>query len=196
MVEQSTTCLRGTAWHWVRVLVNTLIHGARGVIPQSCTWHEVAWVLQSPCWWTLSFSWDHCDCHPCWSIAHSTGDIVVINSCEWHSPCLILCSIHHSCALELQAYSWDSLDRQACRDSWLLLPYLHTMIHQPSLHTPVWCLRHLDSYFSPTSCRPLHHSLVQGDLLHLGLHFCPCGPCGPGTPSRPSLPSRPRSTSM
>ena len=43
------------------------------------------------------------------------------------------------------------------------------MFHQPSLHTPVWCLRHLDSCFSPTSCRPLHHSLVQGDLLLLGL---------------------------
>ena len=51
----------------------------------SLTWnsfvsrHEVARVLQSPCWWTPSFSWDHCDCHLCWSIAHGTGNIVVVN---------------------------------------------------------------------------------------------------------------------
>ena len=57
-------------------------------------WHEVARVFQSPCWWTLSFSWDDCDCHPCWSIAHSTGNIVVVNSSKWCSSCLILCSIH------------------------------------------------------------------------------------------------------
>ena len=29
------------------------------------------------------------------------------------------------------------------------------MFHQPSLHTPVWCLRHLGNYFSP-SC--VNHS--------------------------------------
>ena len=51
----------------------------------------------------------------------------------------------------------------------MLLPYVHTKFHQPSLHTPVWCLRHLDRYFSPISCRPLHHSLVRGDLVTLGL---------------------------
>ena len=43
------------------------------------------------------------------------------------------------------------------------------MFHQPSLNTPVWCVRHLDSYFSPTLCRLPLHSLVQEDLLLLGL---------------------------
>ena len=93
MVKQSTISTRSTTWHWVWVFVNTLIHGARAAIPP-CLWHEVARVLQSPCWWTLSFSWDHCDCHPCWSIAHSTGNIVVENSSQWCSSCFVLCSIH------------------------------------------------------------------------------------------------------
>jgi len=57
-------------------------------------WHEVARVLQSPCWRTPSFSWDHCNCHPCWSITHSTGNIVGMNSWEWSSHCPILNSIH------------------------------------------------------------------------------------------------------
>ena len=91
MVKQSTISTWSTTWYWVWVLVNTLIHGAMTI---TIVWHEIARVLQSPCWWTLSFSWDHCDCHPCWSIAHSTGDIVLINSREWSSSCLIPCSIH------------------------------------------------------------------------------------------------------
>ena len=75
MVEQGTIGTGSTPWYWVWVLVNTHIHGT--VTPRSWCWHEVARVLQRPCQWTLSFSWDHCDCHPRWSIA-------VICQCHLH----------------------------------------------------------------------------------------------------------------
>ena len=92
MVKQSTVSTWSATWYWVWVCVNAFIHGAMMVTYKF--WHEVARVLQSPCWWTLSFSWDHCDCHCCWSIAHSTGDIVLGNTFKWSSPWLILYSIH------------------------------------------------------------------------------------------------------
>ena len=93
MVEYCTMSIWGTFWNRVWVLVNTLKHGAI-VWRTPMGWHEVARVLQSPCWWTPSFSWDHCNCHPCWSITQSTGNIVLENSFEWCSPCFILSSIH------------------------------------------------------------------------------------------------------
>ena len=84
-----------------RVTTNTVV--CLAILPQiqvlavtfnRCTMLSRARVLQSPCRWTMSFSWDHCDCHPRWSIAHSTGSIVFVNSWEWPTVWLILHSIH------------------------------------------------------------------------------------------------------
>ena len=97
MVEYCTIHTCSTPWNRVWVLVDTHKHGTivRVTWNSSGVWHEVARVLQSPCWWALSFSWDHCDCHPCWNIAHGTGGIVVVKSSKWSSsPWFVLSSIH------------------------------------------------------------------------------------------------------
>ena len=113
VVEKCTINIWGTPWNRVWVLVNTLKHVmiANIVWVSFVGWHEVARVLQSPCWWTPSFSWDHCDCHPCWSITHSTGNIVVVNSCEWFMVCQILSSIHRAKPLH---------SRLVCKVVWII----------------------------------------------------------------------------
>ena len=90
-VEQGTIGSGSTAWYWVWVLVNTLKHGVMVAI---VGWQGVARVLQSPCWWTMSFCWYHCDCRPRWNIANGTGSIVVMNSWEWSRICVVLHSVH------------------------------------------------------------------------------------------------------
>ena len=97
MEEYCRISTSSTSWYWVWVLINTLVHGTIVVVVKYCCWHEVARVLQSPSRWTAGFSWDHHDCHPRWSIAHSTGSIVVMKSWEWSRStvtCLVLHSIH------------------------------------------------------------------------------------------------------
>ena len=114
MVKQCTIIIWSTSWNRVWVLVNTLKHGTIVNVTwiSFVVWHEVARVLQSPCWWTPSFSWDHCDCHPCWSIADSTGNIVFLNSWEWSSWLwLILSSIHRAPPLH---------PRLVCKVVWII----------------------------------------------------------------------------
>ena len=70
---------RSSSWYWVWVLVKTLI---QGVMMALVGWHEVTRVLQSPCWWTMSYCCNHCDYRPRWTIAHGTGSSVALNSWE------------------------------------------------------------------------------------------------------------------
>ena len=197
MVKHSTISIRNTTWHWVWVLVNTLVHSTLVVIPEPCFWHEVAGVLQSPCWWTPGFSWNHGDCHPCWSIAYSTGYIVIVNSWEWCScECLILCSIHVAVSLDSRLVAeivWIIRHAEVVGCSSLMCIPCST--NPPCIHQcgtwdtwtatfPPPCVDHSTTSRSRGTC----YSLVSSSVL--------VGPRGPGTPSRPSLPSRPRSTSM
>ena len=172
-LQQCTINIWGTPWNRVWVLVNTLKHGTIVNIAwvSFVGWHEVARVLQSPCWWTASFSWDYCDFHPCWSIAHSTGNIVVMNSFEWSCSWLILnySAPTQCCDVALQVGMQGSLDHWACRGSWHLLQCGSTSFLQPFLHTPAQFQWHLGSCFFPTSYRPPLHFLHQEDLLLLAL---------------------------
>ena len=61
----------------------------------TCTlWWQVTIILSSPCWWTLSFSWNHESRSSGRSIADSTGHIVLTNITNWTRSVFIFSTVY------------------------------------------------------------------------------------------------------